>query len=268
MKFPVILICVFLLPAWLPGLRAEGHSGLSGTGFSPVPEMSFDSLSIDIGRIEEDGEPARCVFRWKNCSGSPVSVVMVRTTCECLVPEFSTEPVAPGEESSIAFVYHQKGHPGKIDRKAFVYTGLSSSSPSAVLEVKGTVEPSTRPVWQYRYRMGPLLLRQTMVRISGNELQVERIACMNDGESGLSLSVDSSALPECFSFRCEPGVIGPGETGDIVISFDPGKVRGSLPDEIPVILQGLDTSAGDRTLKIMIGESSEEVLSAYPVKQQ
>ena len=176
MKFPVILICVFLLPAWLPGLRAEGHSGLSGTGFSPVPEMSFDSLSIDIGRIEEDGEPARCVFRWKNCSGSPVSVVMVRTTCECLVPEFSTEPVAPGEESAVAFVYHQKGHPGKIDRKAFVYTGLSSSSPTAVLEVKGTVVPSTRPVWQYRYRMGPLLLRQTMVRISGNELQVERIA--------------------------------------------------------------------------------------------
>ena len=230
--------------------------------------MSFDSLSIDIGRIEEDGEPARCVFRWKNCSGSPVSVVMVRTTCECLVPEFSTEPVAPGEESAVAFVYHQKGHPGKIDRKAFVYTGLSSSSPTAVLEVKGTVVPSARPVWQYRYRMGPLLLRQTTVRISDNELQVERIACMNDGESGLSLSVDSSALPECFSFRCEPGVIGPGETGDIVISFDPGKVRGSLPDEIPVILQGLDTSAGDRTLKIMIGESSEEVLSAYPVKQQ
>ena len=268
MKFPVILICVFLLPAWLPGLRAEGHSGLSGTGFSPVPEMSFDSLSIDIGRIEEDGEPARCVFRWKNCSGSPVSVVMVRTTCECLVPEFSTEPVAPGEESAVAFVYHQKGHPGKIDRKAFVYTGLSSSSPTAVLEVKGTVVPSTRPVWQYRYRMGPLLLRQTMVRIGGQELQVERIACMNDGESALSLSVDSAALPECFSFRCEPDVLGPGETGDIVISFDPGKVRGSLPDEIPVILQGLDTPAGDRTLKINIGDGREEVLSAYPVKQQ
>ena len=268
MKFPVILICVFLLPVWLPGLQAEGYSGVSGTGFPPVPGMSFDSLSIDIGRIDEDGEPVKCVFRWKNHSGAPVSVLMVRTTCECLVPEFSTEPVAPGGESTVTFVYHQKGHQGKIDRKAFVYTGLSSGSPTAVLEVKGTVVPSSRPVWQYRYRMGALLLRQTMVRIDGKEKQVERIACMNDGDSGLSLSVDSSALPECFSFRCEPAVLGPGETGDIVISFDPGKVRDSLPDEIPVILQGLDESAGDRTLKIKTGESREEVLSAYPERKQ
>lgn len=243
--------------------RSRMDTDAVGSGDTSVV-MAFDSLSIDLGNISEDGSPVSCTFRWRNAGDEPVSVLMVRTTCACLAADFDRNPVQPGEYAHIVLTYHQKGHPGRFDRKAFVYAGSRSSAPSAILSVTGDVEPSARPVWQYPYAMGPLLLRRREIRIGGKEPQVERAVCFNDGNTPLSVTAASS-LPAGFAFRCEPEVLEPGRTGELVVTFDPEKAGpASLPDTLALALDVPGLPEDARTLYIMIGETEIQGTSDYP----
>lgn len=238
-------------------------------GAQPVPgRMSFGTRSIDLGTVSEDSAMVTASVEWKNTGDSPVAVLMAKTTCNCLAVEYDRTPVPPGGTGRMVLTYYPKGHPGKIDRKVFVYAGLEASGPDAVLYVTGEVEPSSMPVWQYPHRMGALLLKQTEVNIAGNAPQVERVACMNAGDSPLEITAMEGLLPEGLTFRCEPQVLQPGETGDLVIGFDPARLKTALPDTLPVILEGLALPPSRRTLTVRTGAAATEGTFAYPGRNE
>lgn len=226
--------------------------------------MQFRMENIDFGSVQETADTSVRTFWWRNTSDKPLAVLMVKTTCACLSTEFDRQAVQPGEYGSVKLVYHQKGHPGKFSHKAFVYTALSSTSPTAVLTVTGYVEPASSPVWQYPYRIGTLALKRIRVNFTGDMPQVERIACLNAGESDLCLAVDAGSLPEGFTFRCEPQVLRSGQEGDLVIGFDPAKAVSPLPEEFPVVLKGFRMQDGDSHLNVTVGQTAVEGTFAYP----
>ena len=215
--------------------------------------MDFVSEVIDAGEMDEDGGPQEYEFRWTNTGGTPVSVLKVSTTCGCAVPSFSRTPVMPGERSSLKVTYHPKGHPGKFDRRIFVYTDFSGARPAAVLSLKGNVKPAAAPVWLYRFQMGSLYLRRTEIRLDGNRKAVERIMCMNAGDTPLTIGVEEMLLPPYLSFRCEPAEIPPGGEADLVISYDPEAAPARMLNYVPLILTGLDLPPGQRTVKVVFG---------------
>lgn len=103
-------------------------------GAQPVPgRMSFGTRSIDLGTVSEDSAMVTASVEWKNTGDSPVAVLMAKTTCSCLAVEYDRTPVPPGGTGRMVLTYYPKGHPGKIDRKVFVYAGLEASGPDAVL---------------------------------------------------------------------------------------------------------------------------------------
>lgn len=224
----------------------------TGTG-----DMRFEADSLDLGTVDEDGGPAAGMFFWHNDSDKDVPVLMVKTTCACLEAFFDRGSVAPGDSVEVRLLYRPKGHPGRFSHRVFVYTGLSGSAPSSVLTVTGNVKPSPKPVWQYRFRAGDLLLRRDKAVFSGDMPQVERIMCMNSGGTDMRLSV-REGLPECLSFRCEPEVLSPSGTGDLVIGLDPGKASGKLPEEIVLYLDGAGAPADSCRLVIKIGMPESE----------
>lgn len=226
---------------------------VSGTG----SVMEFDTRVIDAGELEEEGGPKEYEFRWTNTGGAPVSVLKVTTTCGCAVPSFDRNPVPPGAESSLKVTYHPKGHPGKFDRRIFVYTDLSGTSPAAVLSLKGNVRAASAPVWLYRFQMGSLYLRRTEIRFEGSVRAVERIMCMNAGPSPLTVGVETALLPPFLSFRCEPETIPPGGEADIVISYDPEVVPVRMMNYVPVILTGIDLPPSQRTIKVVFGSGRQ-----------
>lgn len=223
----------------------------------PVSEegavMFFDTRVLDAGTIEEESAPSEYEFFWTNTGKNPVTVLKVSTTCGCAVPSFSRTPVMPGERSSLKVTYHPKGHPGKFDRRIFVYTDFSGARPAAVLSLKGNVKPAAAPVWLYRFQMGSLYLRRTEIILDGNRKAVERIMCMNAGDTPLTIGVEEMLLPPYLSFRCEPAEIPPGGEADLVISYDPEAAPARMLNYVPLILTGLDLPPGQRTVKVVFG---------------
>lgn len=213
--------------------------------------LVFDNYELDTGTIKEEAGAVEYEFTWKNTGTAPVTVMKVSTTCACAVPVFERVPVGPGESSSLKVKYYPKGHPGKFNRKIFVYTDLSGTKPAAELSLKGNVEASDAPVWLYRYHMGNLYLRRVEVRFDPDRKAVERIMCFNAGDSPVTVSADSKILPPYISLRCEPETVKPGKEADLVITYDPGASPARILDAVPVILDGLEVPPSQRTLKVI-----------------
>ena len=216
-------------------------------------QMRFEQLRIATGPIREDDAPATYTFRWHNDGSTPLVVTRVETTCGCAKPAFDKRPVAAGGSGEIAVTYHPKGHPGDFRRKIFVYTQLSEQQPTAVLELTGHAEPSLLPTHDYPHAMGPLRLKRQALRFPGRELQVERIECLNAGDKPLQLRAEPGLLPKYLALACEPEIFEPGRTGDLVIRFDPALAPATLPQQVPILLDGLPLPPSRRTLRIELG---------------
>lgn len=254
----LLLAALPLRAQWLPHATRERLDSIANPATAPGGEaMQFDCRSIETGELEEDGAPTTYTYRWRNGGEQPLVITRIQTTCGCAQAGYDKRPVPAGGEGEVKVTYHPKGHPGDFRRKIFVYTQLSDKQPTAVLELTGHVKASALPTHDYAHAMGPLLLKQRTVRLAGDRKQTERIECLNAGTKPLRLTADANLLPEYLTFECDPEVFGPGETGDLVIRFDPAKAPENLPAWMPVLLEGLTLPPSQRTLRVETGTAKE-----------
>lgn len=217
--------------------------------------MRFERMRIETGEIREEATPPSFTYRWTNAGERPLVITRVETTCGCAVASYDRRPVLPGGEGSVTVTYHPKRHPGYFRRRIFVFTQLSEKLPTAILELTGRVIPAALPTADYPCAMNALRLKRQEVRIAGDRPQTERIECLNAGTEPLRITADSLLLPPCIRFACDPQQLEPGATGDLIIRFDPSKRTGPLPEQQPVILQGLGLPPRQSTLYIRFGAS-------------
>lgn len=103
------------------------------------PLMLFDSLSHDFGTIIE-GEMVVCYFDYGNSGESELIINSVDATCGCTTPDWSKEPLQPGEKESLKIIFDASGRSGQ-QRK--VVTVRSNASNSIVqLTIKANVNSS------------------------------------------------------------------------------------------------------------------------------
>ncbi|MEM6783973.1 MAG: DUF1573 domain-containing protein [Bacteroidota bacterium] len=105
--------------------------------------LTFASTTYDFGEIME-GDVAATTFTFTNESAAPVRLTEVRPSCGCTAPDWSRDPVAPGEAGSVTVAYDSKGRPGSFSRDVLVRAETISEEGSAVLNpvsltITGTV---------------------------------------------------------------------------------------------------------------------------------
>lgn len=114
------------------------------TPVAPIAEektnakMSFESLTVDYGTIENGSEPLRTV-KFTNTGTDPLVIKSARGSCGCTVPTYPKEPIAPGQSSVIEIRYDTK-RTGKISKSVTITT--NEGPDSHVLQVIGEVLPA------------------------------------------------------------------------------------------------------------------------------
>lgn len=220
------------------------------------PRLSSDSSSLDFEvrsivaeRMNEDDAPRNFTFRFKNTSDRTISVERITTTCSCVNAICNRTEVRPHEVAEITARYNPKGHPGKFERKIFVYTS-KGDAPAAVLKLIVEVDRGSDKSSAYPVLMGKIRLRRTSVAFPGEEMAVERIPFVNISDKELVLRCNEMLLPGCLGFRSEPRVVGSGQEGEMIITFDPAK--GQVKENMMVVLDGLGLSPSRSSIKIEI----------------
>ena len=211
--------------------------------------LSFDIRHIQAGTIRETDMPVRYVYRMSNTGSSSVRVQRLVSTCSCAQAVCDRTVIAPGDTARITVTYDPKGHPGKFERRIFVYT-QEGNTPSAVLKLSVTVDDGGDFSGMYRYLKGNIRLRRDTVEFEAGKKGVEKIPFVNLSGSELRLGCDRMLLPGCLDIHTVPQVLKDKEEGEIVISFDPDS--GTVRERMLVVLKGTGAvpSASSITVKV------------------
>ncbi|MCF8364668.1 MAG: DUF1573 domain-containing protein [Bacteroidales bacterium] len=101
-----------------------------------VPRISFEKDLHDFGRVIE-GEKITYAFRFSNSGSSDLIITDVNTSCGCTVPEFTKEPLKPGEKGTIKVTFDSSNRKGFQNKSITV---ISNTIPSTTeLKIKAMV---------------------------------------------------------------------------------------------------------------------------------
>lgn len=216
------------------------------------PRLSADSASLGFvtshivaERMTEDDAPKTYAFEFTNLGQAELEIARLVTTCSCTQAICPQKELAPGEKSSIIVTYNPKGHPGRFDRKIFVYT-QEGNAPAAVLKLSVDVENSTDISGQYPVSMGKISLRRNVLRFTKGQSAVEKLRFVNVSGKVLNFDCDRNFLPECISFSAPQ--TNPMEEAEMVIRYDSGKA--GAREKVTVFLSGLGLPPSQSSLTI------------------
>jgi hypothetical protein len=87
------------------------------------PLVSFAETKFDFGAIQE-GDVVKHTFNFKNTGNQTLIISDVRVTCGCTTPDWTRNPVAPGQTGYITAQFNSTGKPGQNHK---VITVVSNS---------------------------------------------------------------------------------------------------------------------------------------------
>lgn len=82
---------------------------------SNEPIMKFEEATYDFGKIKQ-GDKVTNEFKFKNIGKVPLIISDAKASCGCTTPEWTREPIKPGETGTIKVVFDSSGKTGLQDK--------------------------------------------------------------------------------------------------------------------------------------------------------
>jgi hypothetical protein len=101
-------------------------------------EITFDENMFDFGIIKE-GELVNHKFKFKNTGKNPLLITNASASCGCTVPNWSKEPIAPGQSGEIDVTFNSEGKPNHAEKSVTVVANTTPTN--TMLLIKGEVTP-------------------------------------------------------------------------------------------------------------------------------
>ena len=209
--------------------------------------VAFETMHIVAEPMSEDDAPKTFVYKFRNVGDKPLQIRRLVSTCSCASATCAVKSVAPGASAEISVKYYPKGHPGRFERKVFVYT-QEGNDPVAVLRLSVDVTSGTDHSTLWPVQMGGIRLRRTDVAFNRGQKAVETINFINLTGKTLKLECEDMFLPQCISFSSEP--VADGAEGVMTVTYDPSKP--GAKDSVKLILKGLGLPPSRSTINIRI----------------
>jgi len=232
---------------------------------SAQPKITYDKTQHDFGKVREDGGLVSHDFTFKNSGTAALIIQNVQTTCGCTTPEWTKQPINPGETGFIKVSYDVKGRPGPIDKSITVITNTSPAR--STLKIVGEVIPSDRsPSEEFRHQAGEIRLSEKHLsfnRVYSHEKPAMVIGAYNPGTNPVKISFIN--LPSYIKAEVSPATIKQGERANIRVTYDASRKNewGSVNDQISLILN--DKKAIEH--KLTVTATIEEDFSRWTTAQ-
>lgn len=118
---------------------ADNNKTASNPGAeNPEPKFEFDQSVWDFGTINE-GERVKHIYKFTNAGNEDLVINKVTATCGCTVPQWTKQPIPPGESGEIEVKFDSKNKPGNQVKEVTVIS--NTVPPTTILTFKATVLP-------------------------------------------------------------------------------------------------------------------------------
>ena len=91
------------------------------------PRIDFEDSVYHFGEVTI-GEKVTHAFSFSNTGTEPLLLLDVQTSCGCTAPDWSKDPIMPGEESEIKVVFNTAGKRGSQYKKITVLSNAVNQS--------------------------------------------------------------------------------------------------------------------------------------------
>lgn len=209
--------------------------------------VAFDVRHIIADQMTEDDAPKTFIYNFKNIGVKTLNIHRLVSTCSCASATCTVSSLAPGESAQINVRYNPKGHPGKFERRFFLYT-QEGNNPAAILRLSVDVTSGQDHSIQWPVQMGGIRLRVADVSFTQGQKAVETINFLNLTGKPLKLECEEMFLPQCIAFSSEP--VADGAEGVMTVTYDPTKP--GARDNMKLILKGLGLPPSKSTINIRI----------------
>lgn len=114
---------------------AEARDANSGK----FPVMAFTESQFDFGTIDQNTHVEH-VFKFKNTGDAPLMIVNATSSCGCTVPQYTKEPVAPGDSGELLVKFNGAGQ-NQVSKTVTITTNTKAGTET--LTIKAFVTPKT-----------------------------------------------------------------------------------------------------------------------------
>lgn len=106
-------------------------------------DITFDKTSHNFGTFSEDNPKVTCTFKFTNTGDKLLVIHQAIASCGCTVPQYSKEPIKPGESGEIVVTYDGSGKfPGHFKKSITLRTNAKKEI--VRLYVEGDMTPKTK----------------------------------------------------------------------------------------------------------------------------
>lgn len=238
-----------LVKALLPMLSAIAALTPAAYG-QTTASLRFIPEELDYGIIKEsDGEVKRNI-RAVNASQDTTFIISARTSCGCTGVAYSSDPIAPGDTTTVSVTYDATNRPGKFLKTVRLFTGKDRTPNS--FKIKGTVVPSEKHLDRtYPEKSG--VLRLSTLIVSAGELRPNgvhhyAVGIYNDSDKPLKLKGTSDS--DAMSVTIEPETVDPRSITSVILKVNAADIRKEAFDLHAYIL---NEATGEKLATIAIG---------------
>lgn len=202
--------------------------------------FELESDSYNFGKIKEEGGNVEHVFVIKNTGKTPLIIQEVTSTCGCTVPEWSKQPIVPGNKGFIKAIFDPKGRPHAFSKEILVRTNVEKTP--IILKISGEVIPKKLTIEeQYTRKAGDLRFKSMLKsfgQIRKETTVTDTIFVYNSGANIVALGFEN--IPNFLNIKFEPKQLQSKKTGYILITLNGKQTEktGALNEELKLTSNG------------------------------
>jgi Protein of unknown function (DUF1573). len=97
--------------------------GITATFAQKPAQIKFEKTTHNFGTFSESSPQVSCTFAFTNVGEQPLVINQAVASCGCTVPEYTKDPIQPGEKGEIKVTYNGTGKfPGHFKKSITVRT--------------------------------------------------------------------------------------------------------------------------------------------------
>lgn len=101
--------------------------GLTYASAQKQADIKFDKTTLDFGTFPESSPKVTGVFKFTNTGDGPLIIHQAVASCGCTIPEYTKEPIKPGESGELKITYNGAGkYPGHFKKSVTLRTNAKT----------------------------------------------------------------------------------------------------------------------------------------------
>jgi len=232
--------------------------------------ISFENTVHDFGAFSMKAGSQTCRFIFANTGTESLIIQRVASSCGCTSPNWSKEPIAPGQQGFVEAIYAPTGAV-PFDKTVTVYSNARPSP--VVLRIKGLVTaepPSIDKIYpethgDLRFNVKEL----SMSRIAQGTERVDSFKIVNTGDKSVKLTF--SKLPKYLTVEQVPAELKKDEKGILLVKWNTAMAKpqlwGYVKTPLTVSLNGKVQSDLKLSLSALIEDNFRHLNSADYAKE-